>query len=268
MPTKAKPSDWQPVDLDYIRRAQKEYSLSALSQALKIAEPLKDQARNKLRKDILEIVGLLAADLHFQTRPKESEKKAALQKLLKSLLFARRTLKNLDADSRKLVEKAAELEGRPHISANDSSDYRQRLSQLPESEKKVGFAWVPPPKEEEFRFAEAERSLNLLCMWSYKAYRASKNTPLGAPQKNALREAVIRLARAWQRAKDKAPTRRNKLESVWSSGEGPHQTLEYGPFRKFANAIVRPFELSVSDSMAKNAIEVLKKEKSGTNRPT
>ena len=267
MPTKAKTSDWQPVDREYVRAAQDSYPRSALDEAVEIAGPLTSQAANKLRKNILDIVGLLAAELHFENRPKAGEKKEALRRLFKELMVARRTLKNLDADSREDLGEIGKLEGRPRISANQFSDDRQRLLQVADSQEKSAFMWLPVD-EAEFRFADVERSFDLLCMWSFKAYRHAKNTPLGPPQKLALRQAVIRAAVAWRDAKTKPATRRNKYQSVWPGGGEPYQAKEYGPFREFANAIVRPYNLTVVDTMAKQVIEYLKEKESGTDDPT
>lgn len=225
MPTRPAPKNWRSRGIEQLD-VRHRYTTEVLA-AICATCPTTDEAvRQSLEVKILNIAGALNADLYFEGRPSDGEKRAALETIERHARALRDALGALDDDTaRLLVEVADEDKRDPHVEGP--------------------FDGGPT------RFRKAAESVDKLLGWSAHAKKRLPGAKKGRRTKEAVARAVFCLADAWYRASGKAPGRLNT--------NGLSSSPEHGAFREFANTALRPLDIKVSDETAKLAIARWKK---------
>ena len=111
MPNRAKPSNWQPVGIEALDVAGL-YSDENWQSIFALAEIEDGEQQNKLRNRVLNIAGLLNADIHYQKRPKPKAVQAALKRIQKLAEQLSKAISKTDKDTIDLLRHVAGKE--PH----------------------------------------------------------------------------------------------------------------------------------------------------------
>jgi hypothetical protein len=226
MPKRIKPSSWRRAGLEPVPA----YTPDVLDEIVSLAGDLAPKKAEKLKADVLAVAEWLQVDLHYESRPSVPEKRVSLDNLRSKLVEASRALQRLDPDTRASICAVAEREPCPPSEA--------------------GLLYIG-----DLRLSWAGDEIAKVRKWARQAKRDLAPPRRGAPAKDAVFRAVVNLGKAWGKAKGVSPTRRHatrrngRLE--WS--------VETGPFRRFANAALKPLGEDVSDDMARRAIAALNK---------
>ena len=170
MPTKHKPSSWQPSDIEVLKSFNALYDNARLDRILDAGPKRIDPQREaKLRERMFYIALELFISKEQAGRPSVPEKRATLTVLHTQARTLFKTLRSLDHDTERELWKSAGPDGDIHL-------------------------------------YEVQRQIIKLRRWIGKTDRSLGETPKGRPLDTALRSAVNDLHDAWANAAGKTPT--------------------------------------------------------------
>ena len=170
MPTKYKPSNWQPSGIEILEGFGVLYDSARLDRILEAGPKfITPEKETELRKRIFYTALELFNSRKQSGRPSIPEKRAALGRLRSETRNLSQTLRSLDHDTERGIWESAGPDGDVHLS-------------------------------------EVRRQLVRLYRWVLKAERRIGEAPKGRPLDTALRLAITNLHDAWVDATRKTPT--------------------------------------------------------------
>ena len=210
MPTRYKPSDWQPAGLEKLAGVARLYPPDVLNDILSKVPVSNPRKRAVLEKRVLDTVAWLNAELHYEERPTVPEKRVALDSVERPASNVLESLRNLDGDTAKLLADAA-------------NEDPQDIQSEPAPEQLGGYIG-------DVRVRRVETSIDNLLRWLGRVRQNLGSGTAGAPEKAALGRAVKELRDAWFEATGSEPKLAYK-SSIRKT---------YGPFLDFVTKALTP----------------------------
>ena len=240
MPTKPKPSKWQPRGIDKgppIGQLYQEH----LDGIVAIADLSSPADVDKLKKAVLAAAFWFSLDLHYESRPRVGPMRAGLQRVFEQVKALRESLPDPDHVFEQVKALRVSLQHLDHDTRSWLGDTLHEFRGNDWDNQFYGGG--------DTALGHREDMLGELQTVVGQARALLSPPTKGAPKKGALLNFVTRLAVAWAEAKGTQPTR------IYDTATN----VETGPFFKFANAAAAPFGKTVSGDIIKRVIKAQNK---------
>jgi hypothetical protein len=209
MPKKRPASQWQPAGLELLAVSSLYGDAKLRELAGMIGSP---RGKNPHRFGIAlrNTLGRLNASLHYERRPRSSEKQAAIEAVARPLSELRAALSKLDPYTRELVLAAAQC------------DPWDEGTEPP-------LDWCPGGLAD-LRVSRALDGVESLARWVPRVEEAIGESKSGRPKQEAIQRAITELREIWTRYTGREPTLSYKGRTKSTSG----------PFLDFCRAALAP----------------------------
>lgn len=214
-------STWRPLTTEIGELVERQYPQSTYDEAMNIIA-LTPSKRPEIRRRLENSVKNLALLLYWEMKPGGQHIDAELKAMRKA--------------AQAVLDNYAQL----HISVRQALIDKSAI--MPIGEPWLADALVVP----EGRIQGAMTVLEHFTDWCDQTLRSLPRRGRGSPQKNALLDWAINIAQIYKMATGADATRRYDAYQ--------NSPREDGPYRQFANALLKPLGLHLSDDMAKRAI--------------
>lgn len=220
MPASSKNASWHRIGLREIRAAKldKRYPndyCETIIEAVQIAE--RSQVEDLLHRGI-EIAKLYWGSEYYQSRPKLTERRRSLTSLAKRLADYLSAIKNLDDDTRRDLELAAD------------ANQQDLADDIPRSVAEITLEGRTYGGVGDVRIGNTIERLETELSWIQEARRNLGTAPKGRPREDARRWAIQRLCDLWEEVTGARPTLCVDADTEKA----------YGPFLCYVTLILRP----------------------------
>ena len=250
MPTKPKPKQWKAgLDLHFFREVPQKYTPGVLDELVTLADVSEPEKADQLRADVFKALDHYEFARHWQNQPNEAQKQAALdniktnlERLLKQISLVREAAGNLDDHSWSLLISLGGLG--PFTPFDGLGPFDPAMLRGLGPFGPAGKTVTPLSQDLDRIESTAREAIAQVD----RARRWIGPSRKGGIRRDAEYAVVEQLAIAYTKAKGQRPTRQYDVEN---------EEHKRGPFMIWAQAVLDPLDVSVSDAMVKRAISAI-----------